>query len=748
MRTRRSKFANAAGAACRPRRGENPAAWIARRLQQGLAWHHGGHLAKAEAAYREVLAAHPDHPDALHLLGLLASETGAHELGLELIAASIRAQPEAAHLHASLGLVASRQGDWRRAVSAYCRSLELDPENPRALVELGRMLEQQGQAGGALQAYREAQRLDPRYVEAIRREAFLLCRIGRQEEAALRYRQAIEYDPRDWQAHHELANLLYLAGRFEEAELHYRAALPSNPERAEAHYGLGLALARAGKWQAAAAELAVVVQQKPGHCEAWHEYGNALHCTGRLDDAIQAYRRALESRPERSETHFNLGVTLSRRRLFDAAIECYRRAIELRPDYAEAHNNLANLMQLHGRMKEAIDGYDRAILAAPAWSAARYNRALALQEQGRLEEVAAAYRDVLAADPRHAEAANNLGNTLLALRRPGEAIASYQMAIGLADPGSAPELVRQAHWNLALAQLVTGDLREGWKGYEWRLRGNPNAAHFSKPGWSGEPFAHRKLLVWSEQGLGDAVQFARYLEMVKKLGGDVLFECRPEMAGLMRDSELAGKVVERGSPLPDHHLQVPLMSLPRLLGGGLEDIPDRVPYLRVRPESLTRWAARVAHRQLRRVGLVWAGNPAHQNDRNRSMTFADLDPLAGLPGIAWYSLQKGGQGSECDLGSWHGELDQLGPELGDMRDTAAVLLSLDLVISVDTMVAHLAGALARPVWTMLPYAPDWRWLLDREDSPWYPTMRLFRQPAPGDWASVVEQVRQALLVGC
>jgi len=323
-----------------------------------------------------------------------------------------------------------------------------------------------------------------------------------------------------------------------------------------------------------------------------------------------------------------------------------------------------------------------------------------------------------------------------------EAIAACRQAIAL-NPDYA-----EFHFNLALSLLTSGDFQQGWEEYEWRWKCKefPSPARdFAQPQWDGCPLEGRTLLLHTEQGHGDALQFIRYFPLVEQRGGKILIECYAELQRLFRTTAGRCQVVVRGQPLPAFDLHSPLLSLPRVFGTNLANIPNTVPYLRADPEDAGRWQRRLADDSaLVKVGLAWAGRPTHTNDRNRSIKLARLAPLGQLPGVRFFSLQKGEVAAEAKTPPPGMELVDWTEELKDFAETAALIANLDLVVAVDTAVVHLAGAMGKPVWVLLPFGSDWRWLLERQDSPWYPSMRLFRQSRIGDWDSVIARVVEAL----
>lgn len=457
--------------------------------------------------------------------------------------------------------------------------------------------------------------------------------------------------------------------------------------------------------------------------------GNVLTRCGHLDEAGSRYEQAIAARPGFAEAWFNLGVVRAMRSQTREAVTAYRRAIELKPTYAEALNNLGTLLHAMGHLDSAISSYQEALRVSPSYTQALYNLGLARQTQNHLEEARSLYESVLRDEPGHLEARNNLGNILLALNQPAAAAANYR-AVLRADQGHA-----EASWNLGVCQLLQGELREGWQGYEWRFRqGRVQRRHATKPAWKGDELNGRRLLIWAEQGFGDSIQMIRFAQFAALRGGRVTVECQPRLVPLFDGVRGVDQVVAIGDSLPEFDCQIAMMSLPGALGVDLSSLPNE-PYLKPTGAMRDSWRARLSQHPAPHVGLVWAGNPQHPNDRNRSIEPAALNPLFELP-VSYFTLQP-------DVAAPDG-VHSLAAHLSDFTETAAAVSNLDLVITVDTSVAHLAGAIGAPVWTLLPFAPDWRWLLDRDDSPWYPSMRLFRQTAQGDWPGVLGRVREAL----
>jgi Tfp pilus assembly protein PilF len=434
-------------------------------------------------------------------------------------------------------------------------------------------------------------------------------------------------------------------------------------------------------------------------------------------------------------------VNLHQRGDGEGALRIYRQVLALEPDNAVAQHFLGMIHYQRGELAEALPLLERAVALRGDEPEFHNNLGLALAAADRETDAIAEYRSALALKPGHALAWSNLGLTLQARNELAAAIDAFRRALAL-DPGLA-----QARWNLSLALLLDGAFEEGWREYDARLtlpelEGRRN--RYPGPRWDGTAPQGKTLLLYPEQGIGDALQFARFVAPLAALGARCLIRCSHALAPLLASVPGVAQVVRESESLPTYDAHAPLLSLPRLLGTTGDTVPAPVPYVRV-PEA-ARAAARAALTRSpfpRRVGLAWAGNPNHVNDRNRSIALAHLAPLFGVPGVSWFSLQQGARAAQLAETPGTNAVVPLAAE-ATLVDTAALVAELDLVISVDTSIAHLAGALAKPTWLLLPFAPDWRWRLRRDDSAWYPTMRLFRQPASRDWPPVVEQVGAAL----
>lgn len=462
--------------------------------------------------------------------------------------------------------------------------------------------------------------------------------------------------------------------------------------------------------------------------------------SGRHEPAERALYRALALEPGSAEIHFHLGNLFRLQGRHEAALQSCLEAVRLAPAFAQGHNNLGNAYRDLGRLDEAIAEFRQALALDDSLPEAHFNLGVALLKKGDAAQAAQCYRAALRCRPDFALAQLNLGYLL---EEEGDAPAA---AAAYADAVAADPQLVEAHVNLGMQLLLAGRYAEGWKEYEWRLRyPEYGAATAGLQRWDGAPLSGRTILLDAEQGYGDALQFLRYAPLVAARGGRVLVRCAPELAALAARTPGISAVVARGTSLPPFDLHCPLPSLPYVFGTTLDTIPADVPYLFADEAKAARWKSRLeSHGAGCRVGLVWASQSQHRTAAAKSIALEELAPLAAVPGTAFYSLQKGAAARDAVRAPAGMRIVDLSAELADFSDTAAAVANLDLVISVDTAVAHLAGAMGRRAWTLLKFSPDWRWLLGRADCPWYPSMRLFRQAARGDWSAAVAALAEAL----
>ena len=488
-------------------------------------------------------------------------------------------------------------------------------------------------------------------------------------------------------------------GHRTEAMLLFRQALRLRPNHPRANHNLGVALAEERNYPDALASFGDALRAEPNYAEAYQSMGNVLGELGRDEEAVIVYRKAIRNKPDFVDALHNLGVALTRLGRPEEAIILLQQALRLRPEFPEGHNNLGLAHAELGEFATAETCYQHALEQQPRYCDSHVNRGSAFKERGRLKE----------------------------------AIACYDLALAL-EPGSA-----STRWNRALAWLQMGDFEHGWPEFEWRWRRKGIVSPpFLQQQWDGSPLGGRVILLSVEQGFGDMLQFIRYAPLVKARGGTVFVIAPPPLVALFSSCPGVDRVVADNVDLPAFDLHAPLMSLPSLFDTTLATIPRDVPYLTVSAGQVERWRTRLSVVPGTKVGIAWQGNPRHRYDRHRSIPLALFEALARVDGVSLVSLQKG-DGKEQLAGSLFKVWD-IESELMNFTDTAAVMKCLDLVISCDTSIVHLAGALGMPTWVALSTVVDWRWLLDRQDSPWYPTMRLFRQEKQGEWKPVFERM--------
>ena len=564
--------------------------------------------------------------------------------------------------------------------------------------------------------------------------AFRLQQEGRLVEAETLYRAVLDVAPEHPGSHHLLGLIEHRLGRHEAALASIKRAIDLNDSEPNYHNNLGTVYRTLGKLEEAIACYRHAVGLKPDFAAAFNNLGIVLLQKGEFGPAQRALERALEAAPDYAAAWFNLGNVLAARDEHAKAIEHYRRALALDPQHIDALNNLGGALTELGAWDEAVSCYQRVLALQPTNAGAHNNFGRVLAQRDELGAAIAHFRDAIALQPHAIDAHINLGNVLLEQGDARDAHQSYERALAI-DPAHD-----SAHWNDGLALLLQGDLGAGFRRWRWNVAA---AKRFSAPEWHGEELHGATILIHAEQGFGDAIHFARYIPMVAARGGRVIFEAPVELHRLFAAVDGVDEVVAFGDPLPDFAWQCPLLSLPLAFNTTLRNVPASVPYLCADRDAVEDWRRRLAGPELK-VGLVWAGRPEHKRDRHRSMALAELAPLAAIPNVAFYALQKGAAVCEAETAPEGMRLEILSPLLGDFADTAAAIMALDLVISVDTSVAHLAGALGKPVWILNAYAPDWRWLERRSDSPWYPTAELFRQDASRRWAPVVADVAAEL----
>jgi|SRR5580704_7909625 tetratricopeptide (TPR) repeat protein len=532
---------------------------------------------------------------------------------------------------------------------------------------------------------------------------------------------------------------LHRRGQLREAEKIYARVLKAMPDNFDALNLLGGVKLQQGRMGEAQRLFSAAAKADPQSPHAWSNLGQSLHALKRFQEALECLDKALALAPGDTfilNHHANVLMSLDR---WDNALAEFQTVLAHTPQHVQARLNSGVARAALGLPVLALADFDTTLALAPDHPKAHYNRGVTLIKLGRYAEAVAAYDRAVAAAPEHAAAWVNRGKALAQLSRFREAIVDYDKALAIDNHANA-------HFNKALALLTLGDYRAGFAEYEsrWRRTGMPEQKSRGKPLWLGEyPLARKHILVHAEQGLGDTIQFARYVPRLTASGATVVLEVQPELKALMKTLEGAAAIIARDGPLPPFDVHCPLGSLPLAMKTEPSSVPAQIPYLGADDTRMAKWSARLETLPRPRIAIVWSGNPDHENDRNRSIAFSRLKPLFDLP-ASFVSVQRDVRNEDAENLAAETRVTQLGGELEDFTDTAAVLALCDLVIAVDTAVVHLAGAMGRPVWVLVPFAPDWRWSLQGETTPWYPTVRLFRQTSLDDWDGVIARVGDEL----
>ncbi len=591
---------------------------------------------------------------------------------------------------------------------------------------------------------------NPQGATAWNDQAITLAQQGRFDEAVRGFEQAIRLQPGFAEAHNNLGNIFLFQRKFDQAVACYRQALQLNPASAEAFHNLGNVLKEQGQLDEAVANFQRALSLRPSYANARNSLGSALQQQGKLDAAQASYQQALRLQPDFAEAYNNMGAVLLEQSKLDAALASCQQALRLKPQFAEAYVSMGAVLAEQGKFTEAVASYRQALRLKPGLIEAHTNLGIALTQQGQLDEAATSLSTAVRLKPAHAEVHNALGTLFREQARMDAALASYQEAVRL-RPAYA-----EARWNEGLTRLSLGDMERGWAGYQWYWRCKDFAGarrSYPQPEWDGSALTGRTILLYGNQGLGDTIQFIRFAPLVKESGGRVIVECQKMLAGLLAGCAGVDELVPAGSPLPAFDVHAPLMCLPAILGTTFSTLPANVPYLFADPQRVSgEWLVvsgeeghyhsplTTHHSPLLKIGIAWQGNPRYKKDSQRSIPLRHFAPLGRLAGVRLFSFQKGHGAEQLTQLGEHPPITDLGSRFDSFADTAAALVHMDLVITCDSVVAHLAGALGIPVWLALPFVPDWRWLLEREDSPWYPTMRLFRQTRPGDWEHVFQRI--------
>ncbi len=604
---------------------------------------------------------------------------------------------------------AVRTGQLETAEKLYRQLAAEKPDDAVLQAKLGDLAQRQGDLAKAVACFRQATILRPDYAEAYARLGNALLLSGNPAEAVEAYRTAIGAAQDVPETFSNLGNALVRLERYEEAIAAHLQAVTLRPDFAVGHFNLGNALLRAGRLSESVLALGKAVELKPDLATAHSDLGNVLYTMGRRDDAIASYKNAIAVDPNFAEAYSNLANPLTDEDRLDEAMAMTIRSIQINPERPEAHSNFGNVLAAADRLKESFGAYRHALMLKPDYPEGHANLGHAYARLGQSKESIVAYRNAITARPDYAE----------------------------------------AHLYLAMMLLRQGEMIEGWREYEWRWRTRPfevDKIQSDAALWNGEALEGKTILLYAEQGLGDTIQFIRYTKMIAGMGGTVFLALPAPLARLAWTAPGVSAIIAPGEALPSTDYRMPLMSLPRVLGPELADIPQDIPYLSADPQVVESSKQRLEALPGLKVGLVWAGahrahdRAASRTDRRRSLSLVQLAPLFEVQGVSFVSLQKGDAARQA---SDYAVRDYMS-EIGDFADTAALVAALDMVIAVDTSVAHLAGALGKPVWILSRFDGCWRWLEEGDTTPWYPSARLFRQKAPGEWDEVITRVTAAL----
>ncbi len=568
-------------------------------------------------------------------------------------------------------------------------------------------------------------------------EAVAHQQAGRFEAAAAGFAIVLDIEPEQPQALFFGGVLAFKAGRTETARNLLQRSIAARPSHAESHFALGNALWEAGDKQEARTAWHQALRYDRQHLGALLNLARAQEEAGETEAAVAFCRTAVAAKPDHALAHAALASAFRADDQLLASLQAAEAALERDPLLAAAHYQHGTTLKVLGRREDAIAALQMALYFAPDDASSHLNLANLLFDTNEREAAERHCRASIAASPAMAEAHAMLGYLLTQANRLPEAIDACAEAVRL-----APDLA-EGHWNKGIALLNSGDLPAGFAEYEWRKKHPRYMSEFRSlptPEWRGGDLAGKRLLILAEQGLGDAIMFARYAPLLRNCGAEITIACDRRLVPLLRQ---IATVVSKSNQLPDHDLWVDQMSIPLHCGTTVDTVPSPEPYLAADPAITAQWAARLpaAPLGIRRIGVVWAGNPLHSNDANRSCPIDVFASLAALPSVRLVSLQVGNRAAEASQLGIH----DWSSHLTDYAQTAGLLANLDLVVTVDTSVAHLAAAMGKPTWILLPFCPEWRWLQNRSDSPWYRSVRLFRQPRPGDWAAVDDALVEALL---
>ncbi len=710
-------------------------------LGEAIALHQKGLYDQARARYEMIVRAQPAHYQALHLLGLVAAQTGKFQLAVDLIGKAIAIHPNNPDFFINLGNVQRAIGQSNAAIASYDKAISLGANSSDIYSNRGVALQEMGQLAAAVASYDKAIDIKPDHLGAICNRGIALHQLGQLQAAVASYDRAIELNPRYAESYFLRGNVLQQLGQTIDAITSYDKAVSLRPDHPQAWFNRAFSLQQLLKWNDAIASYDKAIALNTNFAQAHCNRGVALQELKLYGAAISSFDEALAIHDGYAEAHVNRGVVLQALKQFTEAVACYDKAISINAGYAKAHTNRGVALQELKQLQPALESHQRALVIQPDYAQAHSNLGIVLHQLGHLDAAINSFDKAIELNPKNVEAHSNKGLALHALGKLDAAIASYDLAIAN-DPNYA-----MAHFNKSLSLLLGGQFQPGWEQYEWRWKLDENlnrVRNFQAPLWSGKnSLLGKTILLHTEQGLGDMIQFCRYSRLISGMGARVVLEVPGQLMKLMAGLHGVDALVPKGTSLPAFDYHCPLLSLPRAFGADSSNFPDAVPYLYSDKNKVKAWSGKLGTQVKPRIGIVWSGNPDHANDSNRSMLLSEL--LGYLPNTCEYvSLQKDVRESDGAALKLRPDIHHFEEEISDFSDTAALCELMDLVITVDTSIAHLSGAMGKPTWILLPFVPDWRWQLDRGDSPWYPSMTLFRQSETRKWDEALSRVAASL----
>jgi len=709
--------------------------------QQGNTFLSSGDMESAAQCYRQAIDINPGFAEAHLNLGFVLNEQKLYEEASQSLKLAIRFNPKLEDAHYLLAMISQELGNLEDAITLFNKAIEIKPDFEIAYHGLGRALIQNDKTEQAKTIFIKANTIFPNAVDFLFHLGKLYAHEGNIDKAIDCFQNVLAIQPDFAEAHFNVGLALQIQDKQDAATTSFQNVLSIEPDHVGAHANLGVILQKQGKLDAAIASYRSALNLNFRLAEVHNLLASALHSQGKLDEAIQHLQQAVAINPNYADAYKNLGAMFEIQKNFEASVENYLAALSINPGYAEAHSSLANAFRALGKYDAALASGQLALELNPDLAETHFNLANIYNDMRQHEAAIAHFQTAISIKPDYAFAHYNLAAIFLERCNWHQAIPCFEKTIAL-----IPDFA-MAHLNLSCCQLLLGQYEVGWAEYEWRWQTDHMRLRkhsFVQPLWLGkEPLLGKTILLDHEQGFGDTIQFCRFAKLIAAQGAKVLLVVPPALRLLLTGIEGVDQLLSNGDPLPAFDYHCPLMSLPLALSTQTNNIPSTDHYIQADTTHMHKWQGKLKGKSGPRVGLVWSGSTEHQHDNKRTIPLASLLPF--LPEhVQLVSLQKELRPIDKETLLSRNDIPHFGDELQTFMDTAGLIANLDLVISVDTSVAHLAGAMGKPVWILLPFSPDWRWMLERKDSPWYLSARLFRQPAPGDWNSVLSNLRDAL----